>query len=191
MNLPVFPLPIFLLPDGVTRLRIFEPRYLKMVRMATQNQGFVVLLNDQKNKLFEKNWASWVEIINFDQDQDGLLLIDVKCKALVKLANITVDEDKLRHADVSTINHWPINEHDDTTEKLASSLLEVFEQNEPLNAMYQAKFEDKANWVVSRWLELLPVKLAAKSVFADAKSYEQAKQFVESIVLNEQLKVKS
>lgn len=190
MNLPVFPLPIFLLPDGVTRLRIFEPRYLKMVRMATQNQGFVVLLNDQKDKLYEKNWASWVEIINFDQDQDGLLLIDIKCKALVTLNNVTIDDDKLRHADVSLIEHWPSKEHDETTHQLATSLLEVFEQNEPLNFMYQSTFEDKANWVISRWLELLPVKLSAKSIFADARSYEQAKQFVESIVLSENLKVK-
>ncbi len=31
VNLPIFPLPVFLLPKGVTRLRIFEERYLKMV----------------------------------------------------------------------------------------------------------------------------------------------------------------
>lgn len=184
MNLPVFPLPVFLLPGGVTRLRIFEPRYLKMVRVATQEQGFVILLHEKQEHLFEKNWASWVDIINFDQGNDGMLLIDVKCKSLVKLNNLTVDLDRLHHADTRLIPHWPDQVHDDVTQKLSTSLLNVFEQNEPLNSLYQDTFDDNANWVVSRWLELVPVKLSAKAVFADKQSFEQAKEFLESIVLS-------
>ena len=36
IELPLFPLSIFLLPGGITRLRIFEPRYLKMVAIASR-----------------------------------------------------------------------------------------------------------------------------------------------------------
>jgi len=46
VTLPIFPLPVFLLPGGVTKLRIFEPRYLKMVSTASSGQGFVAWLQE-------------------------------------------------------------------------------------------------------------------------------------------------
>nr|WP_275658969.1 LON peptidase substrate-binding domain-containing protein [Shewanella sp. Isolate11] len=35
----VFPLPLFILPDGIQRLRIFEPRYLSMVAESVANSA--------------------------------------------------------------------------------------------------------------------------------------------------------
>ena len=63
MILPVFTLPIFLLPDGHTRIRVFEPRYLKLVRIASQNHGFVIYNSDKHNE----DVGSLVDIINFEQ----------------------------------------------------------------------------------------------------------------------------
>lgn len=183
MNLPVFPLPIFLMPEGVTRLRIFEPRYLKMVKLATTQNGFVILLNDQNKMDNTNNWASWVDIVNFDQGEDGMLNIDVKCKALVTLSNMTQDKDKLHHSDVRIISHWPAREHDEVTQRLSASLLSIFEQNKELSALYQDVFIDKPNWVLSRWLEFIPVSLKTKSSFAEQGSFYQAKQFIEDVVI--------
>jgi hypothetical protein len=181
--LPVFPLPIFLLPGGITRLRIFEPRYLKMVKLATQANGFAILLNEAERSKLNVSWASWVDIINFDQGDDGMLIIDVKCKALVKLIDVEVDKDNLRHANVTKIEHWPSEEHDKVTKQLSSSLLTVFEQNVALSELYQDTFIDNANWVLARWLELLPIALTTKQVFAAKRSFLQAKSFIQSVVL--------
>ena len=182
MKLPLFPLPIFLLPDGITRLRIFEQRYLKMVRIASKENGFAILLNDAEADLPEITWASWVEIINFDQGDDGTLIIDVKCKSLLTIHDVTVDKDKLRHAEVSIMPHWPSSEHDNVTQHLSTSLAQVFKQSKDLRTLYQNNFSDQPNWVVARWLELLPVELTIKDIFISTNSLEQAKQLVHNII---------
>ena len=110
VTLPIFPLPVFLLPDGVTKLRIFEPRYLKMVSLASSGQGFVIWLNDSSINTDDKDsimqWGSWVDIINFDKGEDGVLEIEVKCKCLVSISSIVHDKDNLHFGDVSHIDHW-------------------------------------------------------------------------------------
>ncbi len=198
-NLPIFPLPVFLLPQGVTRLRIFEPRYLKMVAIASQGQGFAILLtipaNSQsdktlKNELQHKlmhapksgNWASWVEIINFEQEESGLLIIDVKCKALVEIKTITQDKDKLCHGDVIAKSHWPPVKNNEVSAHLTELLFPIFEQTPELKALYQQQFVYQAEWVVARWLELLPIDLAVKAKFAQAHTYKQAVEFIHAIL---------
>ena len=70
-NLPIFPLSVFLLPEGMTKLRIFEPRYLKMVSIASKGQGFVIWAKGDNKSISDSPWGSWVEIINFDKAEDG------------------------------------------------------------------------------------------------------------------------
>ena len=82
MNIPIFPLSIYLLPQGITRLRIFEQRYLNMVKNVHKTNGFVIsYYQDSPNLDIESKisaWGSWVEIVNFMQGDDGILVIDVK-----------------------------------------------------------------------------------------------------------------
>jgi hypothetical protein len=183
MKLPLFPLPIFLLPDGITRLRIFEQRYLKMVRIATKENGFVILLNDANNDLADIGWASWVDIINFDQSDDGTLIIDVKCKSLVALHTINADDDNLNHAEVSPISHWPVTQHDHITTALSLSLRKVFKENKELGELYQNNISENANWVIARWLELLPIELQIKDNLTSHNSFDEAKQLIHSIIM--------
>ena len=185
INLPIFPLPIFLLPQGVTQLRIFESRYLKMVSVAMKNKGFVIFPYQLEEKNNSLQTGSWVEIINFDQGDDGLLLIDVCCKGLVDIKVITCDSDKLHYADVTAKAHWPDCCLDETTDKLSRSLNKLFSENIALSQLYPQKFLQQGDWVVARWLELLPVKLDEKRLFVEYDSFGPAKQLVESIILPE------
>ncbi|MBU2925886.1 LON peptidase substrate-binding domain-containing protein [Colwellia sp. 1_MG-2023] len=204
-RLPIFPLPVFILPGGITRLRIFEPRYLKMVKIATQEQGFVIWLNSIESedsdaintkaenpdlKTMEPKepdtlWGSWVEIINFDQGDDGILEIDVQCKSLVNILSSDQDEDDLHFGVVSERSHWSQEIEQSTTDTLSQSLDNVFDSNTMLNKLYVEKATHNANWVVARWLELIPVDLAIKTSFVHSHSYEEAKGFVQSIIFNE------
>ncbi|MBA6390992.1 LON peptidase substrate-binding domain-containing protein [Colwellia sp. BRX10-3] len=187
-NLPIFPLPIFLLPQGVTRLRIFEARYLKMVSLAMKNRGFVVFSHDKDEKVNPMAVGSWVEIINFDQGEDGILLIDVRCKCLVDIKAITQDSDKLHHGDVTSKNHWPEVSLDKATDKLAKSLRKLFNENNELSSLYPKQYLEQGDWVVARWLELLPVKLAEKTLFVNENSFSQAKQLLQRIILSDEQK---
>lgn len=193
LNIPIFPLPVFLLPNGITRLRIFEPRYLKMVSIASQAHGFALLYQTKEQPA--PKWASWVEIINFDQ-QEGLLIIDIKCKSLVAISDLTPDEDQLNFANIEPIKHWPHAESDTLTEKLSLSLQGAFNDHQSLQTLYQddPHFQQvfnqqphhfDANWVVARWLEILPLEPKVKNIFTKRDSFDQAKTFLLSIIAKE------
>lgn len=182
ITLPIFPLPVFLLPDGITRLRIFEPRYLKMVTIAMKGHGFVIWLTHQKQEKQTPEWGSWVEVINFDQGKDGVLEIDVKCKALVNINSIEKNADNLHLGKVCEIFHWSQCIDEKPTTDLQKSLKEVLLNDAMLSELYAHNQSQSTNWVVARWLEILPVNLAIKSDFVDTHNYDQAKHFVQSII---------
>jgi len=185
VNLPIFPLPVFLLSKGVTRLRIFEKRYLKMVAHAMKNDGFIVLPYGKAEKVSDMPTGSWVEIVNFDQGEDGLLLIDVQCKCLVDIHLTTQDKDKLHHGDVSIKKHWSDSGEDNTADQLADSLNKAFDENTELTALYRQAYFSQDSWVVARWLELLPVNIDEKRLFVEPGSFGAAKEFLQNIILLE------
>ena len=186
ITLPVFPLSIFLLPQGVTKLRIFEPRYLKMVGIALSGQGFVLWPSDKKTNIYQQNesnpWASWVEIINFDQGDDGVLEIDIKCKSLVEIKSITRNDDNLHFGEVSQLEHWSENDIDEPLSELSVSLADVFTDNQELDDLYVQQSLNNHYWVLARWLEILPVNFSVKNSFVIDHNYQEAKEFVESVI---------
>ncbi len=182
LKLLIFPLPVFLLPDGITRLRIFEPRYLKMVKIATQGQGFVIWLNPKDAEKTMHEWGSWVEVVNFNQGKDGVLEIDVKCKALVDIHSIEKDVDNLHFGMVRETLHWSQGIDNNPVYELGDSLEEVLVNDSMLNELYPQRYAQNTNWVVARWLEILPVNLAVKSAFVNVYDYDEAKHFVQSII---------
>ncbi|WP_206484314.1 LON peptidase substrate-binding domain-containing protein [Thalassotalea sp. G2M2-11] len=184
MNIPLFPLTVFLLPQGITRLRIFEPKYLKMVSLAMKQQGFAIVYDNSKGDNEDYQWASWVDIIDFNQDNDGVLTIDVQCQSLVHLTNISTDEQQLRYADATPFRHWSGMKHDQVTRQLATSLQQMFEKQEELSGLYQNKFINSPCWVVSRWVELLPINYQVKQLFAEKNSYVEAKKLLARLILN-------
>ena len=183
-NLPIFPLPIFILPQGVTRLRIFEARYLKMVSVAMRNQGFVIFSIDNSNEIKAMKVGSWVEVINFDQGDDGILLIDVRCKCLVDIQTITQDKVNLHHGDITPKEHWSDIGLDETTGELSASLSKLFSENIALDQLYQKQYFSQGDWVVARWMELIPLKLTEKKLFTNQNSFSQAKQLLQRIIFN-------
>lgn len=172
MQIPIFPLPIFILPEGKSRLRIFEPRYLKMVKIALKENGFAILLtsNDHTNN----HIASWVDITDFDEDDDGILLIDVKCKNLVSVTNSFIDNTNLMWAKIETINHWPEHQHNDATLAYSKILKSFYQQSDGASSLYSGDYVEQANWVVARWLEILPIDNKYKESFMLASSFNDA-----------------
>ena len=182
MQLPVFPLPVFLLPEGVTRLRIFEPRYKKLVSIATRESGFALTVYKPDAEFEVSQWAAWVDIIDFFDD-GGMLHIDVRTKSLVKMSGLNYDEDNLRFAHCEPISHWPQMPANDYHTALADKLEEIFSLNSDIKNLYTQPQFDNPNWVCARYLELLPLSMEQKEVFVDPYSFDKAQNFLHTIML--------
>ena len=179
-NMPVFPLPTFLLPQGITRLKIFEPRYLTLIKIATKHNGFAIVLNELLGQ--QTMTASWVEIINFDASEHGILIVDVKCKGLISLTSSYQSDDQLLWANYTPLSHWHALVDNPATKFLSQLLQKLFAQNNELFKLYDNQFIDTPNWVMSRWLELLPIDAQHKRCFFEPESDQQAQLFLADLL---------
>ncbi|WP_448211713.1 LON peptidase substrate-binding domain-containing protein [Colwellia sp. MEBiC06753] len=179
MKLPIFPLPVYLLPGGVTQLRIFEQRYLNMVKRSEQTHGFAIVHTKDNKRLSQ--WASWVDIIDFDTGSDGMLNITVKCKQLVKISDIAQQPDKLFIANVEPIPHWPEVVNTPECQFLKEHLIALFEAHPSLQKLYDHPDFEHDDWVCARWVELLPIDFEEKEHFAEANTFDKAVEFLTTV----------
>ena len=190
ISVPVLKLPTFILPEGLLRLRIIEASHLRLIKIAIKQTGFIIALDDgrKQSKGAKKRWGSLVNIVNFDQSDDGILEVDVKCSSIVNITSSTLKEDKLCYATFEVLPNWSEEAGFEGQKKepaltsLSNSLLDVFDNNQILNELYVEKKLDNAYWVIARWLELLPIANETKSVVVLDYNFEQAKSFVHSII---------
>jgi uncharacterized protein len=92
-NIPLFPLSAHLLPGGHMALRIFEPRYVRMVKEACAGNGYFVLcmLNSRGDQTSNEHIfpiGTLCKIVDFDLLDDGLLGINVEGVCCVSVGNI-------------------------------------------------------------------------------------------------------
>lgn len=184
MKLPIFPLSIYLLPGGITRLRIFEQRYIRMVRNAEKTKGFVISYYQNNDEFNISSWGSWVDIIDFELGDDGFLVIDVKCKSLVDIINCQKDDDNLLQAEIEMKAHWPNKSNAVSKSNLTDNLHRLFAENHELSNMYKGHFNKDLAWVCARWLELLPVNFTEKSLFVEHNSFDSAVEFLTTLIID-------
>ena len=107
---PIFPLNVNVLPGAFLPLQIFEPRYIDMVRdCLSKAEGFCIVLSkegDGKNTDFPSHHdiATYVEIVDFNQLDNGLLGITVKGKHKIQVEDRWKKQDELLLAKVIKIN---------------------------------------------------------------------------------------
>ena len=102
-ELPIFPLTVNVLPGGYLPLQIFEPRYLDMVKSCmSQETGFcIVLLKGSAQESSSSNLpdhspiGTYVQIVDFNQLENGLLGITVQGKYRIKILDRKFQEDGL------------------------------------------------------------------------------------------------
>lgn len=178
----IFPLPIFLLAGGITTLRIFEPRYTKLVSEASQQNGFVMSFYDSTKPFKSSEFGTWVDIIDFSAPADGLLNIKVRAKSLVALNNFAQDDDKLHRASIIPIEHWSHAPHYSHNSKLAEVLKNIIDTHQELNAYYPtAQYHDIA-WVCARYIELLPLSPNKKQQLIFEQTFEQCQNFLHTVI---------
>lgn len=166
VTLPLFPLNTVLFPDGPLPLRIFETRYVDMVRRCMrQRSSFGVLLiragAEVGTVTSTADIGTSARIIDFYQLPDGLLGITCLGERRFRVRARSRQPDGLNVGEVEwldTEERVPLPaEHDHLGQLLRKVLPELSE----LYRSVPKHFED-AGWVACRLAEILPLELSDK-----------------------------
>lgn len=166
-TLPLFPLNTVLFPDGLLPLRIFETRYIDMVRECMRGgwSGFaVVAIRDGAETSAQLQFAevgTRAEIIDWEQRADGLLGILASGRERVRVLSHQRRADGLLVAEVAPLEDWPAVGLPLEYAPLAGLLDRLLTQLGPPWSQLERRIDDSA-WVAGRLIELLPVDLAIK-----------------------------
>jgi Lon protease-like protein len=186
-NIPLFPLSAHLLPGGKMSLRIFEPRYVRLVKEAcAANSGFgMCMINAQGDKNKNEHIypiGTFVSIIDFNSLDNGILGITVEGQRCFKISSISTDRDELRIGTCQWLNVWEDKLDEPSISPMDEKLKEIFDKYPELKTLYQnPKFSDPI-WVIYRWLELLPVNAEQKQQFLQQKDCVKALDFLTQLV---------
>ena len=174
-TLPLFPLNVVVCPGGLLPLRIFEARYLDMVRTCLRNKSsFAVVAvmpegeTDPEGYFPFANIGTLVDIVEADVTTVGLMSIRCVGRHRVKVDSYLQQPDGLvvgRVTDVANDLESAIPEDLESVVTSLQNLLTslpasgVSPDNMPVIKPYH--FENAA-WVANRWVELLDLPLLQK-----------------------------
>lgn len=178
-TLPLFPLDVVVFPQGLLPLRIFEARYLDMVKDCFRNNsefGVVAVLEGASYSFPFCEVGTAVRIADFDVPEIGLINIRCLAQQRFRVQTATQQADGLWVGDVAMVeNDMDIGLPDDLV-RTADSLQQVIkallkqgfgEDTLPIAQPY--RFDDCA-WVANRWIELLNIPLEQKQRFLELDS---------------------
>ena len=170
--LPLFPLGNLVFPGGPLPLRIFEPRYVNLVKRSVQaGTGFGVVL------LFRGNEAGTAEastagigtevtIVDFDRLPDGLLGITCRGQQRFRILRAWREADGLNMAEVEDLPPPPPTAIPAELRFLAEILERVMPELGEDYAALEARYDD-AEWVGCRLAEVLAMETFERQVLLE------------------------
>jgi Lon protease-like protein len=171
-SIPLFPLNIVLFPDGPLPLRIFETRYVDMVRRCLrEGRGFGVVLIREGREVGDaetKTYAvgTMAEITDFDQLPDGLLGLSCIGRQRFRIRTRSRQTDGLYVGEVELLEDEPMVALPPRHLRLAELLRTVLPQLGEVYTDIQMRLDDAA-WVGHRLAEILPIPLAEKQRYLE------------------------
>jgi len=163
LDVPLFPLHTVLFPGGELNLRIFEPRYLDMVRECARDDApFGVCLIVAGSEVGEAATpvavGTLARIVDFSTTPEGLLGIRAQGMQRFRLARSRVRDNGAMHGDVELVPNEarvdiPVEHH-----LLATILERLLEKAGGIHARAPREHFDDAGWVGLRLAELLPLE---------------------------------
>jgi Lon protease-like protein len=175
----LFPLHTVLFPGSILPLQIFEQRYLTLIKDCMKQQaGFVTVLISDGKEVGETPQiyctGCYVEIIDWQSLENGLLGISIQAKHRVRLSNSSVRDDGLLLADAipfeSTLDDNP--PMPDTFQPLTDTLKQLLEHPFALPYKDTVNFENTAD-ICYRLGELLPINNKHKQLLLESETTEQ------------------
>jgi Lon protease-like protein len=185
-ELALFPLHTVLFPGGPLNLRIFEPRYLDMVRDCLKHdRGFGVCLiregQEAGRAAHTFDVGTVVRITDWNRLEDGLLGITTVGEGRFRVRERRVQSDELLVAGVEPLPAEPRTAVPDAYQRLVTLLEALLDKLDPLYARLPRAPED-ATWVGYRLTELLPLPLTRKQYFLELEDpAERLRQLDEAV----------
>ncbi|HKX56752.1 MAG TPA: LON peptidase substrate-binding domain-containing protein, partial [Xanthomonadales bacterium] len=166
-EIPLFPLRTVLFPDGFLPLRIFEQRYLKMVRDCTSNDtGFGVCLilegEEAISPVRPAQVGTLAAIVDWYTLDDGLLGVSAMGGDRFQVHHTERHADGLMLGQVELLaepGHQPVPEAYSVLTQVLARFLEKVGDQYPSHSNENL---DDAGWVGYRLAELLPLSAIEK-----------------------------
>ena len=165
-ELPLFPLNSVIFSGGVLPLRIFEPRYLDMVKDCMRNEhGFGIVLIKKGGEAGVAaevfNTGTLCRIKDWETLSDGFLGITAYGESKIHIESTRVESNQLVVGQIQELEENPDLDLPDEFEPMRLILQHVIsEVGEPYSSL-PARYE-YAGWVGARLTELLPLQLSIK-----------------------------
>ena len=185
-ELPLFPLHTVLFPGGPLRLRIFEPRYLDMVRDCVRQDGSfgVCLIRDgtEADPAADiVDVGTLARIVDWNQLEDGLLGVTALGQRRFRVLERRVRADELVVGRIERLPEEPQHHVPDAHQELVTLAQALLDKLHPLYAEVPRSLDD-ATWISYRLAELLPLPLTRKQYFLELEdSLERLRQLDEAV----------
>jgi Lon protease-like protein len=165
-KLPLFPLNTVVFPGGQLPLRVFEQRYLDMVKQAiADNTPFGICAiregAETGTPAVPYSVGTLVEVTDWDMPQTGILQIDTRAHDRFVVRSIRTDPSGLLIGSVESVSVEPAMAIPDELELAIEILRHIIEEFGDTHFPMPHEF-DNAVWVGYRLSEVLPLKLSVK-----------------------------
>ena len=175
-KIPLFPLGTVLFPDGVIALKIFEARYLDMIKQCLREKtefGVVSIIkspdiHEEDLSLSFSKIGTLAQIEDFDPVQPALYMTKSFGTKRFKLLSSTQEDSGLWVGEVELLENDPLIPIPQEHQKVADLLDEIISVIQSEDLLGEAPFKkpfkvDDCGWVSNRLAELLPISLAQKN----------------------------
>jgi Lon protease-like protein len=171
LTLPLFPLGTTLYPDGVIHLKIFEVRYLDMIKTCIKDQvpfGIVTLdqggeVRTPNEKISFARVGTFANIEHFDAIQPSLFVVKCTGGARFTIRGCERKKNGLWVADVEAMDDdlkmtipSELKSAAQTLKKVIDSMAAQGVPKDQMPFTYPHLLND-CGWVANRWCELLPL----------------------------------
>jgi len=175
-KIPLFPLGTVLFPDGVIALKIFEARYLDMIKRCLREKtefGVVSIIknsdaSEEDVSLSFSKIGTLAQIEDFDPVQPALYMTKSFGTQRFKLISSNQEANGLWIGEVELLENdprMPIPKEHQKVAELLDQIISLIQSEDLLGeAPFKKPFKvDDCGWVSNRLAELLPLTLAQKN----------------------------
>ena len=161
MHVPIFALSTVLFPGGRLPLRVFEARYLDMIKTCMANAtpfGVCLIAQGQEVGVAASvhDMGTLAHVADFDLLDGGLLGIVADGGERFKIVSTDIGDDQLLNATTSPVAVEPVTSIPSELEHLVGITQALLEHLENEHAQAHSQCDD-ATWVSNRLAESLPM----------------------------------
>ncbi|MEO7251911.1 MAG: LON peptidase substrate-binding domain-containing protein [Arenimonas sp.] len=186
-ELALFPLNTVLFPGGELTLRIFEARYLDLVRDCSRSgNGFgvcLILAGEEVGKpALPATVGCEARIVDFSTSPEGLLVLSVQGARRFRIEHTQVRANGLVVADVSWFDPPAMQSVRAEHQLLAVLLRQILERAGPPHDRIDELHFDDSDWLGWRLAEWLPLSWAERqSLLQESDPHARLQHIVELI----------